>query len=106
MSKIWEAFKEVLSEEQLSEEVKKLLFAKLIPTIAEAFDKILSEEPLSVEVKNSLLLKLMTDLVDLEPLTIEVQLNPSNFGLSEEQIRQIREGQSWFEICNPEIRPR
>jgi hypothetical protein len=106
MSEIWAAFKEVLSEEQLNDEVKKRLFAKLIPTIAEAFNQILSEEQLSDEVKNSLLFKLITDLAELEPPTIEVLLNPHPFGLSDEQIERIRQNRDIFLLCIEGVRTR
>lgn len=50
MSKIWEGFKEVLSDEQLSEEVEKGLLDKLISRTKETFNQILIEEQLNPEV--------------------------------------------------------
>ncbi|WP_375513738.1 hypothetical protein [uncultured Nostoc sp.] len=90
MSKIWEAFDEIFSKEQLSDEVKKRLLARLISTISQAFNQVLSEEQLSDEVKNSLL---STLTLDIESGIIEEQPNQNPLGLDDSS-RPIQKGQS------------
>jgi hypothetical protein len=68
MSKISEGFKEVLSDEQLSEEVEKDLLAKLISRTVETFNQILIEEQLNPEVRKRLSAKLR---LALKPSLIE-----------------------------------